>query len=123
MLFARGLVKVLFATETFAMGVNMPARCVLFNGIRKHDGLKHRDLTPGEYTQMAGRAGRRGLDVNGTVVILNWGDELPALSRLQTLMTGVPTRLSSQFRCVLDISVTYNMILTDSLLSTDSLTT
>ena len=65
------------------MGVNMPARCVLFNGIRKHDGLKHRDLTPGEYTQMAGRAGRRGLDVNGTVVVLNWGDELPALSRLQ----------------------------------------
>lgn len=64
-----------------------------------------------EYTQMAGRAGRRGLDVNGTVIILNWGDELPALARLQILMTGVPTRLSSQFR------LTYNMIL--NILRTD----
>jgi antiviral helicase SKI2 len=61
-LFSRGIVKVLFATETFAMGVNMPARTVVFNGFRKHDGREFRDLLPGEYTQMAGRAGRRGLD-------------------------------------------------------------
>lgn len=61
-LFSRGLIKILFATETFAMGVNMPARTVVFNSTRKHDGRDFRDLLPGEYTQMAGRAGRRGLD-------------------------------------------------------------
>lgn len=48
MLFGRGLVKILFATETFAMGVNMPARCVVFNGFRKHDGKAWRDLHPGK---------------------------------------------------------------------------
>lgn len=69
-LFARGLVKVLFATETFAMGVNMPAKSVVFSGIRKHDGRSFRDLLPGEYTQMSGRAGRRGLDATGTVIIV-----------------------------------------------------
>ena len=65
LLFARNLVRVLFATETFAMGVNMPARAVVFGQLRKHDGNGHRDLLPGEYTQMAGRAGRRGLDTTG----------------------------------------------------------
>ncbi|XP_059813465.1 helicase SKI2W isoform X2 [Hypanus sabinus] len=70
MLFARGLVKILFATETFAMGVNMPARTVVFDSIRKHDGTNFRDLMPGEYIQMAGRAGRRGLDTTGMVIIL-----------------------------------------------------
>ncbi len=48
MLFARGLLSILFATETFAMGVNMPARTVIFNGLRKHDGKAYRDLLPGE---------------------------------------------------------------------------
>lgn len=61
-LFSQSVVKVLIATETFAMGVNMPARSVVFHGIRKNDGRGFRDLLPGEYTQMAGRAGRRGLD-------------------------------------------------------------
>ena len=77
-LFSRGVVKVLFATETFAMGVNMPAKSVVFSGIRKHDGHGFRNLLPGEYTQMAGRAGRRGLDTTGTVIILS-GDELPSV--------------------------------------------
>ena len=72
-LFSRGLVKCLFATETFAMGVNMPARCVVFNGVRKHDGVQFRDILPGEYTQMAGRAGRRGLDATGTVIVADTG--------------------------------------------------
>lgn len=57
MLFQRGLVKVLFATETFAMGVNMPARTVIFDSVRKHDGICNRDLQPAEYIQMAGRLG------------------------------------------------------------------
>ncbi|KAH7922845.1 ATP-dependent RNA helicase [Leucogyrophana mollusca] len=103
-LFARGLVKILFATETFAMGVNMPARCVVFSGIRKHDGRSFRDILPGEYTQMAGRAGRRGLDPTGTVIIVAH-DELPDQITLQTMMLGIPAKLQSQFR------LTYNMIL------------
>ncbi|KAK8853069.1 hypothetical protein IAR55_003770 [Kwoniella newhampshirensis] len=103
-LFSRGLVKVLFATETFAMGVNMPAKCVVFSGIRKHDGTSFRNLLPGEYTQMAGRAGRRGLDTTGTVIILS-GEELPSQIELTEMMLGTPNRLSSQFR------LTYNMIL------------
>ena len=70
LLFSRGLVKVLFATETFAMGVNMPARTVVFSGTRKHDGRTFRDLLAGEYTQMSGRAGRRGLDKTGVVIIV-----------------------------------------------------
>ncbi|KAJ7750230.1 antiviral helicase [Mycena metata] len=103
-LFARGLVKILFATETFAMGVNMPAKCVVFSGIRKHDGRSFRDILPGEYTQMAGRAGRRGLDPTGTVVIVA-NDTLPEQTTLQTMVLGTPGKLSSQFR------LTYNMIL------------
>lgn len=57
----------------------MPARCVVFSHIRKHDGRGHRELLPGEYTQMAGRAGRRGLDKTGVVIIVS-GDELPDVS-------------------------------------------
>ncbi len=54
----------------------MPAKCVVFSGIRKHDGRSFRDILPGEYTQMAGRAGRRGLDPTGTVIIVA-NDTLP----------------------------------------------
>ncbi|XP_041370282.1 LOW QUALITY PROTEIN: helicase SKI2W-like [Gigantopelta aegis] len=104
MMFQRGLVKVLFATETFAMGVNMPARTVVFDSIRKHDGTNFRDLLPGEYIQMAGRAGRRGLDTTGTVIILCKGD-VPEMSNLHKMMLGKPTKLESQFR------LTYTMIL------------
>ncbi|KIY51126.1 ATP-dependent RNA helicase [Fistulina hepatica ATCC 64428] len=103
-LFARGLVKVLFATETFAMGVNMPTKCVVFSHIRKHDGRSFRDLLPGEYTQMAGRAGRRGLDTTGTVIIVV-NDSLPEQQTLHQMMLGKPGNLTSQFR------LTYNMIL------------
>ncbi|KAI0347991.1 antiviral helicase [Trametopsis cervina] len=104
LLFGRGLVKVLFATETFAMGVNMPTRCVVFSHIRKHDGHSFREILPGEYTQMAGRAGRRGLDATGTVIIVT-SDELPEEGALRNMITGLPTKLQSQFR------LTYNMIL------------
>merc|ERR1712157_639941 len=69
-LFSRNLIKILFATETFAMGVNMPARSVLFDSIRKHDGRQVRNLKTSEFIQMAGRAGRRGLDTVGTVIML-----------------------------------------------------
>lgn len=105
-LFAKTLVKVLFATETFAMGLNLPTRTVVFSGFRKHDGRSFRDLLPGEYTQMAGRAGRRGLDTVGSVIIVAPGaDEAPPAGRLRQMMLGDPTKLRSQFR------LTYNMIL------------
>ena len=105
-LFAKTLVKVLFATETFAMGLNLPTRTVVFSGFRKHDGREFRDLLPGEYTQMAGRAGRRGLDSVGTVIICAPGaDEAPPAGRLRQMMLGEPTKLRSQFR------LTYNMML------------
>jgi antiviral helicase SKI2 len=80
-LFTKGLVKVLFATETFAMGVNAPAKAVVFSGLRKHDGRSFRDLLPGEYTQMSGRAGRRGLDDTGMVIIA-CSEEVPDVSYL-----------------------------------------
>lgn len=78
-LFSRGLIRILFATETFAMGVNMPARTAVFLATRKHDGRQFRSLTPGEYTQMAGRAGRRGKDTVGTVVIISPEDPPPSV--------------------------------------------
>ena len=118
MLFCRGLTKLLFCTETFAMGVNAPAKAVVFQSLRKHDGTSFRSLLPGEYTQMAGRAGRRGLDTVGTVIINcedggaggprrgpGAGPELPAEADLRRLTTGKAARLESQFR------LTYNMIL------------
>lgn len=105
-LFAKTLVKVLFATETFAMGLNLPTRTVVFSGFRKHDGRAFRDLVPGEYTQMAGRAGRRGIDKVGSVIIVNSNsDEAPPAATLRQMILGDPTKLRSQFR------LTYNMIL------------
>ncbi|XP_048344709.1 helicase SKI2W [Sphaerodactylus townsendi] len=104
MLFSKGLVKILFATETFAMGVNMPARTVVFDSIRKHDGANFRDLVPAEYIQMAGRAGRRGLDTTGMVIIL-CKNQVPEMADLHRMMLGKPTQLQSQFR------LTYTMIL------------
>ncbi|KFM25638.1 Helicase SKI2W [Auxenochlorella protothecoides] len=104
MLFCRGIIKVLLATETFAMGVNAPARTVVFQSLRKHDGHSFRPLLSGEYTQMAGRAGRRGLDAVGTVIVAAW-DELPQEGDIRRLLTGSATRLESQFR------LTYSMIL------------
>jgi antiviral helicase SKI2 len=106
MLFAQTLVKVLFATETFAMGLNLPTRTVVFSGYRKHDGHSFRNLLPGEYTQMAGRAGRRGLDTVGSVIIVApGGGEAPPVTELQQMILGEPSKLRSQFR------LTYNMIL------------
>jgi ATP-dependent RNA helicase HelY len=69
-LFARGLVKVVYATETLALGINMPARSVVLERLVKWNGEQHADVTPGEYTQLTGRAGRRGIDVEGHAVVL-----------------------------------------------------
>jgi ATP-dependent RNA helicase HelY len=69
-LFQRGLCKAVFATETLALGINMPARTVVLEKLSKWNGETHADITPGEYTQLTGRAGRRGLDVEGHAVVL-----------------------------------------------------
>jgi ATP-dependent RNA helicase HelY len=68
-LFSQGLIKVVFATETLALGINMPARTVAIERLSKWNGETHSDITPGEYTQLTGRAGRRGLDVEGHAVV------------------------------------------------------
>jgi ATP-dependent RNA helicase HelY len=69
-LFSAGLVKAVFATETLALGINMPARSVVLEKLVKWNGEAHVDVTPGEYTQLTGRAGRRGIDVEGHAVVL-----------------------------------------------------
>ena len=69
-LFGEGLIKALFATETFAMGLNMPARTVVFTSAQKFDGKDMRWVSSGEYIQMSGRAGRRGLDERGIVILM-----------------------------------------------------
>ena len=74
-LFVRGLVKAVFATETLALGINMPARCVVLERLVKYNGEAHVDLTPGEYTQLTGRAGRRGIDIEGHAVVV-WAPEV-----------------------------------------------
>ncbi|MGB9377991.1 MAG: DEAD/DEAH box helicase, partial [Mycobacteriales bacterium] len=74
-LFVRGLIKAVFATETLALGINMPARSVVLEKLTKWNGEAHADVTAGEYTQLTGRAGRRGIDVEGHAVVV-WSDGL-----------------------------------------------
>ena len=74
-LFTAGLVKAVFATETLALGINMPARTVVLERLVKFNGEQHLPLTPGEYTQLTGRAGRRGIDVEGHAVVL-WNPDI-----------------------------------------------
>ncbi|MGV9798049.1 DEAD/DEAH box helicase [Mycobacterium sp. NPDC003449] len=77
-LFTTGLVKAVFATETLALGINMPARTVVLERLVKFNGEQHLPLTPGEYTQLTGRAGRRGIDVEGHAVVLWRPDDATA---------------------------------------------
>ena len=95
-LFAAGLVRAVFATETLALGINMPARTVVIERLDKWNGETHADLTPGEYTQLTGRAGRRGIDVEGHAVVL-WqpGTDPAAVAGLAGTRTYP---LSSSFR-------------------------
>lgn len=79
-LFTRGLLKVVFATETLALGVNMPARSVIVEKLTKFDGSGHTQLTPGEFTQLTGRAGRRGIDEIGHAVLVDYADFNPAVA-------------------------------------------
>ena len=78
-LFQKGLVKAVFATETLALGINMPARTVVLEKLSKWNGEAHVAISPGEYTQLTGRAGRRGIDIEGNAVIL-WSNDLDSTS-------------------------------------------
>lgn len=102
-LFQENLIKVLFATETFAIGLNMPARSVLFTNLSKFDGEEKRLLSSGEYIQMSGRAGRRGIDSKGVVVAL-LNDSLD-IKKGKRLFSGLADKLTSAFR------LSYNMLL------------
>jgi ATP-dependent RNA helicase HelY len=87
-LFQEGLVKVVFATETLALGINMPARAVVLERLVKWNGETHAPITPGEYTQLTGRAGRRGIDVEGhAVVVWHQGIDPGALAGLASTRT------------------------------------
>lgn len=102
-LFGEGLLKALFATETFAMGLNMPARTVVFTSSRKFDGKNFREVTSGEYIQMSGRAGRRGLDDKGIVILMV--DEKVSPASGKEIVQGKPDPINSAFH------LTYNMVL------------
>ena len=95
-LFAAGLIRSVFATETLALGINMPARTVVIERLDKWNGENHADLTPGEYTQLTGRAGRRGIDVEGLAVVL-WQPGVDPLA-VAGLASTRTYPLSSSFR-------------------------
>ena len=87
-LFARGLLKVVFATETLALGINMPARTVVLEKLVKFNGVEHADLTPGEFSQLTGRAGRRGIDTEGHAVVVGGPRfDAPAVAALASKRT------------------------------------
>ena len=108
LLFDRGYVKLLFATETFSVGINMPTKTVLFSSLQKWDGKGKRDLLPHEYTQMAGRAGRRGLDKIGHVIHCNNLFDCGYAHEYKKILCGVPQRLVSKFK--INYSVVLNVI-------------
>ncbi|CAL6110525.1 Helicase [Hexamita inflata] len=95
-LFQEDLVKIIFVTETFAMGLNLPARCVIFSELKKFDGQEQRYVQSGEFIQMAGRAGRRGLDTQGVVITL-FSDADDCQNALQ-IMQGTAEPLNSAYR-------------------------
>jgi ATP-dependent RNA helicase DOB1 len=102
-LFQEGLIKVLFATETFSIGLNMPAKTVVFTQVKKYDGRDFRNLSSGEYIQMSGRAGRRGLDDRGVVIMMV--DEKLEPNDAKNMIKGEADRLDSAFH------LGYNMVL------------
>jgi ATP-dependent RNA helicase HelY len=97
-LFTAGLIKAVFATETLALGINMPARTVVLERLVKFNGEQHLPLTPGEYTQLTGRAGRRGIDVEGHAVVLwNPGEDTTEPSAVAGLASTRTFPLRSSF--------------------------
>ena len=115
MLFSKGYIKVLFATETFAVGINMPTKTVVFTGLSKFDGNSNRCFLSHEYTQMAGRAGRRGIDTVGYVIHATnmFSNHYPVMTDYKNILSGQPQKLVSKFK------ISYNLLL--SMISMDNL--
>jgi superfamily II RNA helicase len=105
LLYAKGYIKLLFATETFSIGVNMPTKCVMFTDVNKFDGNNNRLLFAHEMTQMSGRAGRRGIDKIGHVIHLNNLFRNVDLTSYKTMMNGKPQTLTSKFK------ISFNLLL------------
>ena len=105
LLYAKGYIKLLFATETFAVGLNMPCKTVLFTDNSKFDGNGVRTLFPHEFTQMSGRGGRRGLDTVGHCIHLNNLFRQVDYNSYRTMMNGKPQKLISKFK------ISYNLLL------------
>ena len=105
LLYSKGYIKLLFATETFSVGINMPTKSVIFTDINKFDGNSNRILYAHEYVQMAGRAGRRGLDKIGYCFHLNNLFRDTSATAYKTMMNGKPQMLTSKFK------ISYNLLL------------
>jgi superfamily II RNA helicase len=105
LLFDKGFIKILFATETFAVGINMPTKTVIFSSLKKWDGNKNRNLLSHEYIQMSGRAGRRGLDKEGHIIHLNNLFELESSVEYKKMLCGSAPEIISKFK------ISYNIIL------------
>lgn len=102
----KGLIKLLFATDSFSMGLNMPTKTVVFSSLKKHDGESLRFLHGGEYTQMAGRAGRRGIDTSGKVTSLFYDERhLPEMGQLEDILCRKGEALRSKFK------ISYNILI------------
>lgn len=98
LMISKKYIKLLFATESFAIGLDCPIKTAIFTGLKKYDGNGERYLLSHEYTQMAGRAGRRGIDTIGNVVHCNNLFPLPVSSEYSTILCGNPQKLVSKFR-------------------------
>ena len=105
LLYSKGYIKLLFATETFSVGINMPTKSVIFTDVNKFDGNTNRVLYAHEYVQMAGRAGRRGLDKIGYCFHLNNLFRDTSATAYKTMMNGKPQMLTSKFK------ISYNLLL------------
>ena len=105
LLFEKGYIKLLLATETFAVGINMPTKTVIFAGLTKFNGSTMRLLYPHEYTQMAGRAGRRGIDTIGHVIHCNDLFDIPTSTDYKNILTGPPQTLTSKFKISFNLAL------------------
>ena len=105
LMISKKYIKLLFATESFAIGLDCPIKTAIFTGLTKFDGTEQRFLLSHEYTQMAGRAGRRGIDTIGHVIHCNNLFTLPTMSEYRDILCGKPQALVSKFR------ISYNWVL------------
>ena len=125
LMISKKYIKVLFATESFAIGLDCPIKTAVFISLKKHDGGEHpRFLMSHEYTQMAGRAGRRGIDTIGNVIHCSNLFDLPDITTYKEILGGVPQKLTSKFQIyypmilnLLSDSIEYEEFVKKSMLS------